>query len=152
MVPPAAIQSATRKESEGDYSAENAIDRLYNTQSWAVPGSYDRAWLEISLDMIYCILRVIWYNSDTSFASAWKCSSTEEKCENSPDTSHTLTVYSKDEETAGNFPGARGCKTGDSLRFEQADDKHIFAVNEVSTIAKSGMLETIESQFLTPIH
>ena len=137
ITPVSAEHSATKSNDEVQFAAGNAIDLVYDTRSWTVAGAKGTVWLKITLDKVYCLQEVIWFeNSETPFLT-WTC--TENHCSNCAGAScsdFALTVST--EGSVSDLSPISDCRYGDTVKVQRVGSTSGFGLNEFAAFKKQG--------------
>ena len=138
--PVSVTQSRTRSNSETQYGAHLAIDGDLDTYSHTAYQS--DPWFKATLDTEYCITTVVqYYNSNyQNNNNTYTCSQDTCSCEGGLCYLNSLSVYRED----GTVPGPdvpSGCKLGDTIKIERADENNHMAIRELVIIPTVGGLK-----------
>ena len=139
ITPISAAQSNTLNNNEKLWGAQQAIDQNPRTKSMPAVNSKNEAWLEVSLDKVYCVETVIRYNQLSKPVATWTC--TELGCDSCDGDfcgkgfDFTLTVYTTGSKLLKDAP-LTGCKYGDRVKLMKL--KESFNVHELVIVGKQG--------------
>ncbi|KAL5254005.1 hypothetical protein ACHWQZ_G013686 [Mnemiopsis leidyi] len=137
ITPASAVQSATFNDDVVHHGAELAIDMDLETANIANPTTDTPSpWLKLTLDKVYCVERVIIYDSSGSTLITWTCS--EDECDICTETQSHCNSYSLTVRTEGAAPylsSISDCRFGDTVKVES---NSAFGVNEMAIIEKQG--------------
>ena len=151
ITPVSAEQSATNYNDEAKYGAGRAIDLDLDTYNYAVSGTDGTVWLKLTLDKVYCVQQMIWYNKDGTHRLSWTCTNTDcTNCVGNHCNDYTLTVST--EGAVSDLSPISDCKYGDSVKLERIDGGKSFAVHEIPIVGKSGNLPFIKINKLHNLH
>ena len=141
IVPVSAEHSGTYKDDETSHGAANTIDLNFGTRSYTTRDSDNTSWLKVTLNQVYCLKQVVWFNSKGASYHTWTCFATDcTSCEGSSCSSYTLTVYTEGD-SSDNLPSMSDCKYGNRVRLQRKDTGY-FGVYEIAII---GTLEGKQS-------
>ena len=139
IIPASARQFSTAFGNEEiKYGADKAIDLDLSTRSITYSASdRTRPWLEITLPVLSCIERVVWYLSNGNPLLTFTCTKTDcSRCEGTSSylcsyfTLTVSTVISTD-----SIPQPTNCRLGDTVRLESIGS---FGVRELAVIGEQG--------------
>ncbi|KAL5254038.1 hypothetical protein ACHWQZ_G013707 [Mnemiopsis leidyi] len=135
ITPASAVQSATFNDDVVNHGAELAIDMDLETANIANPTTDTPSpWIKLTLDKVYCVERVIIYDSSGSTLITWTCSE-EYDCDICTDTQSHCNSYSLTVRTEGAAPylsSISDCRFGDTVKVES---NGAFGVNKMAIIA-----------------
>ena len=90
------------------------FDMILSTRATAVADSYGKIWLKITLDEVYCVQQVIWYQKDEYPFNTWTCTKDDcSNCEGKECSPLTLTVST--EGAVSGLPSFSDCRYGDTV-------------------------------------
>ena len=138
IIPASARHSRTAYGKEEKYGADKAIDLDSSTWSWTFPARDGTgSWLEITLPVLSCIERVVWYWEDGDTGSVWTCTGTDcSRCEGYRYCRYLAVTVSTIINT-DSIPQPTDCKLGDTIRLEDTDG-YSFGVYELAVIGEQG--------------
>ena len=112
---------------------------ILSTRATAVADSNGKIWLKITLDEVYCVQQVIWYQKDEYPFNTWTCTKDDcSNCEGKECSPLTLTVST--EGAVSDLPSFSDCRYGDTVEIKRIDDAdRAFLVYEMAVIKKEGM-------------
>ena len=121
ITPVSAEHSATHNNDEAIYGAGRAIDLDLVTRSFTGAGSDGAIWLKLTLDKVYCVQQVIWYEyRDGTSHLTWTCTNTDcNNCVGNYCIRYTLTVSTK--EAVSDLSPVSDCKYGDTVKLKRVD-------------------------------
>ena len=127
ITPLRAEHSADFVVDDESFAAGSAIDLLWETFSATVAGPDGKSWLKITLDKIYCVEKVIWYNGPKNLFLTWTC--IEENCSDceGPDECSLYTLVVISEKTEYDLPSISDCRYGDAVKVENTEGNAIAA-------------------------
>ena len=132
IIPASARQSRTVDGNDAD----KAIDLDFSTRSFTRPARDGTgSWLEITLPVLSCIERVVWYWSDGDPGITFTCTGTDcSRCKGYC-RRYTLTVSTVI--STDSIPQPTDCRLGDTVRLEGTDGIS-FLVDELAVIGEQG--------------
>ena len=134
-----AEQSATLHGREDVNSANNAIDLNLDSMSYSAEGP-GGIWIELTLDDIYCVDKVVQLDWEGDPLLIWTCTSTECFCVGLDACDYTVTVTTKGNLTGDHTP-LPDCKYGDTVKMLRTDSLLTFQVRELAIIGQQGEIK-----------
>ena len=112
---------------------------ILSTPAKALADSNGKVWLKMTLDEVYCLQQVIWYQKDEYPFNTWTCTKDGcSTCEGRECSSYTMTVST--EGAVSHLPSISDCRYGDTVETKRSDDStNSFWVYEMAVIKKEGM-------------
>ena len=114
------------------------------TYSSTVAGTDGRIWIELTLDQVQCVGKVVKYGENGNPMLTFTCSDANcSTCEGKYCYKYTLTVY-EERVSSDNLPSISDCKYGDRVKLEMSDvsdGSTAFNGREIAVIRREGDLQ-----------
>jgi hypothetical protein len=139
IVPVRAQHSRTSGDYEGKNGASQAIDLELKTNSRTTRGSDGKYWLQLKLDRLYCVEKVIEYDYDGTIIYNWTC--TDKDCSNcvGPSCNEFALTVTSEKAVVKILPPVTDCKYGDAVKLARPSNvDSAFRVYEITIIGKQG--------------
>jgi hypothetical protein len=127
------------EDNEAMYAAAHAIDLELETWSGTTKGSDNKVWLQLKLDRLYCVEKVIEYNYDGTKQYTWTC--TDKDCSNcvGPSCNAFVLTVTSEKAAANILSPVTDCKYGDTVKLARSSTEGgMFYVSEMVLIGKQG--------------
>ena len=145
IIPVGATQSSTKNSDEANSGAGRAIDGDFITKHEAVGENGGNPWLKIHLDQVYCVEKVVKYNTKDSIWQSWTC--TDNGCSCTGTNCADFTMIVSTEEQTVDTPSISECSFGDTVKYEKKDPTKGLASHEIVVIGKDAAVIPYPGKF-----